>query len=77
MNRNSDSLSEIQRSSAQNSDFDSSVKDTESKLETASIGFSAIGESYVGTLQNLTEVFDERNRCSKSSICGKSIKQVV
>lgn len=67
-NRNSDSLSEIQRSLARNSDFDSSVKDTESKLETASIGFSTIGESSVGTPQNLKEVFDERNRCSKSSI---------
>ena len=67
-NRNSDSLSEIQRSSAQNSDFDSSVKDTESKLEIASIGFSAIGESSVGTPQNLIEVFDERSRRSKSSI---------
>lgn len=68
MNRNSDSLSEIQRSSAQNSDFNSSVRDAESKLEAASIGFSAIGESSVGTPQKLTEVFDERNRRSKSSI---------
>lgn len=66
--RNSDSLSEIQRSSAQNGDFDASVKDAEAKLEAASSGFLAIGESSVGTPQRLTEVFDERNRNSKSSI---------
>lgn len=69
-NRNTDSLSEIQRSSAQNGDFDASVKDTETKLEAASSGFSAIGESSVGTPQRLTEVFDERNRKSKSSIAS-------
>lgn len=69
-NRNCDSLSEIQRSSAQNNDLDSSVKDTESKLEAASIGFSAIGESSVGSPQKLTEVFGERNRHSKSSIAS-------
>ena len=69
-NRNTDSLSEIQRSSAQNGDFDASVKDTETKLEAASSGFSAIGESSVGTPQRLTEVFDERNRTSKSSIAS-------
>lgn len=68
--RNFDSLSEIQRSSAQNSDFDASVKDTETKLEAASSGFLAIGESSVGTPQRLTEVFDERNRTSKSSIAS-------
>lgn len=69
-NRNTDSLSEIQRSSAQNGDFDASVKDTETKLEAASSGFLAIGESSVGTPQRLTEVFDERNRKSKSSIAS-------
>lgn len=67
-NRNSDSLSEIQRSSSQNGDFDASVRDAESKLEAASLGFSAIGESSVGIPQKLTEVFDEINRNSKSSI---------
>lgn len=67
-NRNSDSLSEIQRSSSQNGDFDASVRDTESKLEAASLGFLAIGESSVGTPQKLTDVFDEKNRKSKSSI---------
>lgn len=67
-NRNNYSLSEIQRSYAQNNDFDASVKDTETKLEAASIGFSAIGESSVGTPQKLTEVFDEKNRTSKTSI---------
>ena len=68
--RNSESLAEIQKSSAQNSDFDASVKDTEAKLETASSGFLAIGESSVCTLQRLTEVFDEKNRNSKSSIAS-------
>lgn len=67
-NRNNYSLSEIQSSYAQNNDFDASVKDTETKLEAASIGFSAIGESSVGTPQKLTEVFDEKNRTSKTSI---------
>lgn len=85
-NRNNDTLSEIQRSSAQNSDFDLCVKDTESKLETASIGFSAIGESSVATLQNLTEVFEERNHRSKTSIVnafeqmkniGNSVQQKI
>lgn len=69
-NRNNDSLSEIQKSSAQNGDFDASVKDTEAKLEIASSGFLAIGESSVGIPQRLTEVFDERNRSSKSSIAN-------
>lgn len=69
-NRNIDSLSEIQKSTAQNSDFDDSVKDTETKLEAASSGFLAIGESSVGTPQRLTEVFEERNRSSKSSIAS-------
>ena len=55
---------------AQNGDFDASVKDTETKLEAASSGFLAIGESSVGTPQRLTEVFDERNRTSKSSIAS-------
>ncbi len=68
--RNNDSLSEIQRSSAQNGDFDVSIKDAEAKLEAASSGFLAIGESSVGTPQRLTEVFDERNRTSKSSIAS-------
>lgn len=75
LNRRQQVISMINKLAAEmnrNSNFDSSVKDTESKLETASIG-----ESSVGTLQNFTEVFDERNRYSKSSICGKSIKQVV
>ncbi|WP_294413330.1 hypothetical protein [uncultured Ruminococcus sp.] len=69
-NRSNNSFSEIQRSSAQNGDFDASVKDTETKLEAASAGFLAIGESSVGNPQRLTEVFDERNRNSKSSIAS-------
>lgn len=75
-NRNTDSLSEIQRSSAQNGDFDARVKDTETKLEADSSGFLAIGESSVGTPQRLTEVFDERNRTSKSSIAS-AFEQIV
>lgn len=51
--RNDESLSEIQSSYAKNSDFDASVKDTETKLEVASIGFSAIGESSVELHRNL------------------------
>ncbi len=66
--RNDESLSEIQSSYAKNSDFDASVKDAETKLEVASIGFSAIGESSVGTPQKLTEIFDEKNRSSKACI---------
>ena len=68
--RNNDSLSEIQKSSAQNGDFDVSVKDTEVKLEAASSGFLAIGESSVGMPQRLTDVFEERNRSSRSSIAN-------
>lgn len=67
-NRNSDSLSQLQNTSSQNNDLEDSVRDTDAKLETASQGFLAIGESSVGNLQNLTIVFDERNRKSKSSI---------
>ena len=66
--RNSESLFEIQKTYAQDSDFTDSIKDTDSKLEEASSAFLAIGASSVGSPQNLTEVFDERNRGSKLSI---------
>lgn len=69
-NRNSDSLSQLQNTSAQNSDFEASVRDTDIKLESASQGFLAIGESSVGKPQKLTDVFEERNRTSKSSIAS-------
>jgi len=67
-NRNNDSLTQLQNTSSQNSDFEASVRDTDIKLESASEGFLAIGESSVGKPQKLTDVFDERNRKSKSSI---------
>ena len=67
---NDASLTELNSSSAKNSDFDDCVKDTETKLEAASAGFCAIGESSLGVPQKLTEVFDEKNRRSKSSITG-------
>ena len=66
--RNTDSHTEIQKSYAKNGELDASIRDTEAKLEAGAIGFSGIGESTVGTLQNLTEVFDARNRASKASI---------
>lgn len=66
--RNTDSHAEIQRSYAKNGEFDASVRDTESKLETATAGYSAIGVSSTGGVQKLTEVFDARNRASKSAI---------
>ena len=66
--RNSDSHDQILKSYAKNGELDASVRDTEAKLEAGTIGFSGIGESTVGTPQNLTEVFDARNRVSKASI---------
>lgn len=72
---NDGSLAELQRSMSQNGDFDNSVRDTELKLESASTAFLAIGESSVGKPQNLTEVFDERNRSSKSAI-GRTFEQI-
>lgn len=75
--RNDESLSEIQSSYAKNSDFDASVKDTETKLEVASIGFSAIGESSVGTPQKLTEIFDEKIDLRKLALHQRSAKLKV
>lgn len=69
-NLNTDSLTQLNNSSAKNSEFDEHIKDTEVKLESASTGFCAIGESSVATVKKLTDVFDEKNRHSKSSITG-------
>ena len=73
-NRYSDSLSRLQDSSAKNGDFDTSVRDTELKLEAASEGFSAIGESSLCKPKKLTEVFSDKNSLSKSSISNAFTK---
>ena len=62
------SLEEISKSVKTNGSFEQSIKDTETKLETASNGFLAIGESSLGKPQNLTTVFDGVNRSSKNNI---------
>ena len=59
---------EISKSVKTNGSFDQSIRDTETKLETASNGFLAIGESSLGKPQNLTTVFDDVNRSSKNNI---------
>lgn len=65
---NLSSLEEISKSVKTNGSFDQSIRDTETKLETASNGFLAIGESSLGKPQNLTTVFDGVNRSSKNNI---------
>ena len=60
---NLSSLEEISKSVKTNG-----IRDTETKLETASNGFLAIGESSLGKPQNLTTVFDDVNRSSKNNI---------
>lgn len=62
------SLEEISKSVKTNGSFDQSIKDTETKLETATGGFLAIGESSLGKPQNLTTVFEDVNRSSKNNI---------
>lgn len=66
--RNNDSLSKLQSSSAKNSEVDSSVRDTEAKLATASEAFRTFGEASHCKQKKLTEVFSEKNARSKSSI---------
>ena len=53
---NLSSLEEISKSVKTNGSFDQSIRDTETKLETASNGFLAIGESSLGKPQNFTIV---------------------
>lgn len=78
-NLNEASLEDVQRSFAHNSDFEACVRDVDARLETASSAFIAIGESSVGTPQRLTDVFDERNRHSKTSITNafEQMKQIT
>jgi len=68
------SLEEISKSVKTNGSFEQSIKDTETKLETASNGFLAIGESSLGKPQNLTTVFDGVNRSSKNNISSAFVR---
>ena len=81
-NKNIDSLEEITKSTDKNSDFEMGMTDSDSKLETAANSFCAIGSSSIGCPQNLTDVFDEKNRLSKKSISDvfeslRNIKNVL
>lgn len=63
-----ESHNEIIKTSSDNDNFNSSFKDAESKLDIASQGFIAIGTSSLGNPQNLTEIFSEKNKASKTAI---------
>ena len=66
----SSSLEEIGKGLSKNSDFESAMRDTQSKLDTASSAFLAIGQSSVGTLKNLNDVFGDTDKKTYSSVSG-------
>lgn len=63
-----ESSEELAGRNSADSEFESGWKDSESKLVAASQGFIAIGTSSLGSPQNLSEVFAEKNRLTKSSM---------
>ncbi len=58
----------LTRASSNNSDITDCVSDVAKKLETASEGFLAIGETSESKPQNLSVVFSERDSAQKSTI---------
>ena len=63
-------LEEIGKGLSKNSDFESTMRDTQSKLDTVSSAFLAIGQSSVGTLKNFNDVFGDTDKKMYSSISG-------
>lgn len=69
-NRFWESSQEIAKTSQNDSDISTGITDSETKLEAATIGFSAIGATSYCRPQNLVNVFEERDRNAKNAISG-------
>ena len=66
--RFSESSDEIAKTSQNDSDISEGIADSETKLEAAATGFCAIGSTTSSKPQNLTAVFEERDRSAKNTI---------
>lgn len=69
-NRFFESSQEIAKTSQNDSDISIGITDSETKLEAATVGFSAIGSASYCKPQNLVAVFEERDRNTKNVING-------
>lgn len=68
--RFSESSEEIAKTSQNDSVISTGITDSETKLEAATLGFSAIGATSYCKPQNLIAVFEERDRNAKNMING-------